>query len=84
MPVGAKIYYTVDGSDPGYADGAPAAASAQLYKEPILITQPAAVPVFARVYPPEGSAQWFNVSEVAEIVWPNPPRITYSTAITLP
>jgi prepilin-type N-terminal cleavage/methylation domain-containing protein len=84
MPEGASIYYTTDGSDPGYQDGLPTSPAARLYEEPFIVTQPQRVPVKACVYPPEGYIQWFLVSSPSQIAWPAPPRIDYSTAITLP
>lgn len=63
-PVGARIYYTVDGSDPGDLNGVP--TSGTLYTGPF----PAATiaggdPVKARVYGPDAFEHWFTASPIA-------------------
>lgn len=83
-PKGSRIFFTTDGSDPGYANGLPTSSVAVLYDKPFLIHQPQTVPVTARVYPPKEYANFFTESPASRIAWPAPPRIAYSTAITLP
>ncbi|MCP3975779.1 MAG: hypothetical protein GY720_14940, partial [bacterium] len=66
MPIGARIYYTTDGTDPGDDDnGGP--VSGTLYTgpfDPLLDNELATdATIVARVYPPEAHAAWFNVSE---------------------
>ena len=66
MPIGARIYYTTDGTDPGYdADGNP--QSGTLYTGPFdpLLGEGEFVGeamIVARVYAPEEYTHWFNVS----------------------
>lgn len=65
MPVGARIYYTTDGIDPG-DDGNGNPLVGTLYTgrfDPTLNQQFASNSVIiARVYPPVGLEGWFNVS----------------------
>ena len=67
MPVGARIYYTTDGTDPG-DDGNGNPESGTLYTgpfDPLLgrgVYDGEAV-IIARVYPPVEYAHWFNVSD---------------------
>ncbi len=59
MPVGARVYYTTDGSDPGLgADNGPAAGT--LYTGPFELEDDAMIT--ARVYPPEDYHRWFTPS----------------------
>lgn len=64
IPAGARIYYTLDGNDPGEADGNPALPEALLYTGPISVTFEAApsVTLTARCYPPAGMSRWFQTS----------------------
>ncbi|MGI9243953.1 MAG: FN3 associated domain-containing protein, partial [Verrucomicrobiales bacterium] len=65
MPVGARIYYTTDGTDPG-DDGKGNPLRGILYQGPFdpLLDAGASLEanIVARVYPPENFAGWFNVS----------------------
>ena len=66
MPAGARIYYTLDGTDPGDFGGEP--VSGTLYTDPFTVpTGGGAVTVTARVYGPPGYTQWFTVSNAATI-----------------
>ncbi len=76
-PEGARIYYTTDGSDPGDDNGMPASPNAQLYEGAFALSQPASIPIKARVYGPTGSEHWFVVSEASEITWPPGLVITF-------
>lgn len=64
-PADARIYYTLDGTDPGNSNGEP--TSGTLYSSQV---QPGAgtngtVVVTARVYGPAGYGKWFTPSSVA-------------------
>ncbi|MGI9239809.1 MAG: hypothetical protein ACR2RV_03355, partial [Verrucomicrobiales bacterium] len=65
MPVGARIYYTTDGTDPG-DDGKGNPLTGTLYTGPFDPLLEAGVSleanIVARVYPPESYGGWFNVS----------------------
>ncbi len=66
MPVGARIYYTIDGTDPG-DDGNGNPLSGTLYTGPFDPLNGAdeyatIAEIKARVYPPEQYAAWFRVS----------------------
>lgn len=62
LPLGYRIFYTLDGSDPGdNGSGGPGSASALLYTAPV--TAPAGLSqVTARVYGPAGAEHWFRPS----------------------
>lgn len=61
-PIGSRIFYTTDGSDPGIgSDGGPVAGT--LYVGPISSTN--VLNLNARVYPPPLYQQWFHTSEMA-------------------
>jgi choice-of-anchor A domain-containing protein len=69
MPVGARIYYTTDGTDPGESGGEPVTGT--LYTGPFAVDVSGAAPVGecasgvtvrARVYAPSGCAHWFDAS----------------------
>jgi prepilin-type N-terminal cleavage/methylation domain-containing protein len=62
LPVGSRIYYTTDGTDPGDASGKPARGT--LYTGPFTMsgTTGTTLKVIARVYAPDTYAQWFDPS----------------------
>ena len=60
MPVGAQLYYTLDGTDPG-DDGSGGPLSGSIYTEPFSVEE--GTPILARVYPPEALQHWFEVSD---------------------
>ncbi|MGI9243369.1 MAG: choice-of-anchor K domain-containing protein, partial [Verrucomicrobiales bacterium] len=69
MPVGARIYYTIDGADPGH-DGNGNPLKGTLYTGPFDPLNDAGewetgAVIKSRVYPPEEYAGWFEVSPVA-------------------
>lgn len=62
-PVGARIFYTVDGSAPGDLDGSP--TSGTLYTGPISVgSVPYGNAVKARVFAPDDQRHWFTASAV--------------------
>ena len=66
MPVGARVYYTTDGTDPG-DDGTGNPITGTLYTGPFdpLLGRDiydGEVIIIARVYPPEDHLQWFDSS----------------------
>jgi len=66
MPIGARVYYTTDGTDPG-DDGNGNPTSGTLYTGPFDPLLGAGeydgeAIIIARVYPPQEYANWFNVS----------------------
>ena len=69
IPLGARIYYTVDGSDPG-DDGNGNPLSGTLYTGPFdpLVSGSGvtAASIVARAYPPQEHAAWFEVSSAGE------------------
>ena len=75
MPVGARIYYTTDGTDPG-DDGHGNPESGTLYTGPFdpLLDQglETEAQIVARVYPPEEYRAWFDISELGDAVYTVP------------
>ena len=64
-PTGARIYYTIDGSDPGDANGNPIEGTLYTGQFNSGAGNNGTVEVKARVYGPEGYGQWFSASPVA-------------------
>lgn len=62
MPVGARIYYTTDGTDPGNNGGQPIVG--KLYEGTFELkgTAGSTINITARVYPPLEYLNWFNPS----------------------
>jgi type II secretory pathway pseudopilin PulG len=75
MPVGARIYYTTDGSDPG-DDGSGNPLTGTLYTgsfDPLVGEAfETEATIVARVYPPASYTGWFNVSDEVEIAYEVP------------
>lgn len=65
MPVGAQIYYTTDGTDPGNNNGQP--TGGKLYAGAFELTGTAGteLKITARVYPPASFTNWFEPSTSA-------------------
>jgi prepilin-type N-terminal cleavage/methylation domain-containing protein len=63
-PTGARIYYTLDGSDPGNNNGEPVNGTLYSGQFSSGAGTNGAVVVKARVYGPSGSGQWFTPSPV--------------------
>jgi prepilin-type N-terminal cleavage/methylation domain-containing protein len=61
-PAGARIYYTVDGTDPGDLSGVP--TSGTLYAGPFSISSVGGNDIKARVFAPDTFEQWFVASDV--------------------
>lgn len=61
-PTGARIYYTIDGTDPGNVNGNPAAGTLYTGQFNSGAGTDGVVVVTARVYGPEGYGQWFTPS----------------------
>ena len=72
MPLGASIFYTTDGSDPGVA-GDGGTVTGTLYSGPI--PGAASVPINARVHAPFLYRQWF-IPSVVSTESPPPPVIS--------
>jgi len=66
LPLGSRIFYKNDGSDPGSNNGEPADAAAQQYTGPV--TFPGGLTQYtARSYPPSALSLWFNAGEPSTI-----------------
>jgi prepilin-type N-terminal cleavage/methylation domain-containing protein len=65
LPVGARIYYTVDGTDLGDLNGSPTTGTLYTGQFNSGAGTNGVVVVKARVYGPEGRGQWFSPSPVA-------------------
>ena len=74
-PVGARIYYTLNGTDPGSNGGEPASGTLYTGQFNSGAGTNGVVAVTARVYGPAGYGQWFT---------PSPATVTTYTSITLP
>ena len=72
IPDGARIFYRLDGTDPGDNAGEPLAGATLYSGTPITIVSTQTIK--ARCYPPSGYVNWFNTSPVA--------NGTYTMAIT--
>ena len=70
VPEGAYIYYSIDGTDPGF-DSSNVPLEGQLYTTPF--TPEADVQIVARAYPPDPIGNWFEVSApvLETLVLPN-------------
>lgn len=70
-PVGTRIYYTQDGTDPGNVNGSPS-SGATLYTGPFgAAVGPGGVQaITARAYGPNGVTQWFNPSSSIIATYP--------------
>jgi len=64
-PVGAQIYYTTDGSDPGDNNGQPDHGSLYSGTFDVLGLPGSTVEIVARVYPPAAFRSWFSASPLA-------------------
>ncbi|MDD5200602.1 MAG: chitobiase/beta-hexosaminidase C-terminal domain-containing protein [Terrimicrobiaceae bacterium] len=73
-PVGAQIYYTLDGSDPGNASGSPTGGTLYTNQFSSGAGTNGVVVVTARVYGPAGFGRWFT---------PSPAAVTTYQTITL-
>lgn len=62
LPTGARIYYTVDGTDPGNLNGNPTGGTLYTGQFNSGAGTDGVVVVTARVYGPEGYGQWFTPS----------------------
>ncbi len=83
-PDGAKIYYTLDGSDPGVdSGGGPTSPTAVLYSGAFSATPSLSAPVKARVYGPSGYEHWFVVSELSVFDWGLGPGIGFALSASL-
>lgn len=82
IPAGARIYYTLDGSDPGDNNDEPNAGDYTLYTGPFLVSQPDGQPIKARVYSPSGAKQWFSTSSDNEIVWPQLTSVEFTVEVS--
>lgn len=70
LPVGARIYYTVDGSDPGIGStGGPTSSTATLYSGSFQPGSATVVTVSARVYGPSAYQQWFTPSSMVSTTY---------------
>ncbi|MEM9479449.1 MAG: FN3 associated domain-containing protein [Verrucomicrobiota bacterium] len=82
IPDGARIYYTLDGSDPGDVNDEPNAYEFTLYTGPFLVNQPDGQPIKARVYSPNGAKQWFSTSSENQIVWPQLNQVEFTVEVS--
>ncbi len=73
MPVGARIFYTTDGSDPGDNAGNPSSPTATLYSNPFLFTGVGNEAIKARVYGPATHAHWFIPSTTTSLSFQGAP-----------
>lgn len=76
MPVGARVYYTVDGTYPGEVDGDPETGT--LYTGPFSLNDHPKphcgnYTIIAKLYSPVGAKQWFNSSPSASLLVEVPP-----------
>lgn len=72
-PVGARTYYTVDGSDPGAnsSTGEPTSSTVTLYSSSFtpVAGSGGSITIKARTYGPTGFGQWFTPSPVTQAVY---------------
>ena len=78
-PAGARIYYTVDGTDPGDLNGVP--TSGTPYTGPFPIASSGGNDIKARVYAPDTFEQWFVASGVTTET-PPIPVITFTMTVS--
>ena len=84
MPVGARVFYTLDGTDPG-DDGTGNPIVGTEYTGPFTVKGQgtANVPVHARVYGPSGFEHWFDTSDAILTIVPVPPvAVTLSQTVS--
>lgn len=82
LPTGTRIFYRVDGQDPGDADGEPALAGSMPWTGAAVILAPtdeAPFLVKARAYPPEAAKNWFTTSSLSTTTYNLPPVATKPT-----
>lgn len=70
-PVGARIYYTTDGSDPGNTAGNPTSGTLYTGQFNAGAGTDGVVVVTARVYGPAGYGHWFTPSNTAVVTYTN-------------
>ena len=81
VPLGARIFYTIDGTDPGVGgDGEP--VTGELYSGEFVAPEDA-TDIVARVYPPENFRQWFTASELTQEEIPAGSSVFDACALTV-
>lgn len=77
IPVGARIFYTLDGSDPGNNNGLPIGGKEYTGPFDLAGTSGGVTKITARVYPPVALVDWFNPSATATKDVTNPGAIDF-------
>jgi hypothetical protein len=76
LPPGARIFYTVNGADPGNAGGLPVTGTPYTNIFPLVGPSGSTVTIRARVYPPANLVSWFEPSNLSttsfQITWGEP------------